>query len=223
MPEEHGIAYRELRERVSALVRDASPGALDVSSAATPEWRVHDVLAHMVGVTNDIVNGRMEGIASDAWTQAQVDPRGAVSLDELLAEWDEFGPHFEAMLTAAPAEISGQALFDAGTHEHDIRHALGEPGARDSDAVAIGYSWSIGVRTRNEAPAICFVTEYESATAGAGKTIATVEATRFEFFRAFAGRRTVEEIEHYGWEPDAHPELLLVASFFAMRTSSLGE
>ena len=30
--------------------------ALDVPAPATPEWRVRDVLAHMVGVADDIVN-----------------------------------------------------------------------------------------------------------------------------------------------------------------------
>ena len=35
---------------------------------ATPEWRAHDVLAHLVGVTDDVVNGRLDGIATDAWT-----------------------------------------------------------------------------------------------------------------------------------------------------------
>ena len=223
MPDDHAEAYREVRERVVALVRAAPPEALATPSPATPEWRVHDVLSHMIGVTNDIVNGRMEGIASDAWTDAQVDPRRDATLDELFAEWDEFGPQFEAMLAAAPAEISGQALFDVATHEHDIRHALQQPGARESDAVAIGYTWLIGLRARNESPAICFVTEYEAETAGAGETVSTVEASRFELFRASSGRRTVQEIEAYAWTPAARPELLLAASFFTMRTSSLGE
>ena len=34
--------------------------------------------------------------------------------------------------------MAGQAILDVVTHEHDVRHALGAPGARDSDAVLIG-------------------------------------------------------------------------------------
>ena len=37
--------------------------------------------------------------------------------------------------------VAGQMVGDASTHEHDIRDALGAPGARDSDAVHIGSHW----------------------------------------------------------------------------------
>ena len=121
------------------VVEAADPAALDGVVPATPEWRVHDVLAHLVGVTDDVVNGRLDGhrerrVDAGAGRRARRD----VPTAELLAEWDELGPQFEAMLAAAPAEIAGQALFDAATHEHDLRNALGVPGARDSDAVDIG-------------------------------------------------------------------------------------
>jgi hypothetical protein len=117
---------------VHSLIESLDGSALEARAPATPRWRAHDVLSHLVGVPEDVVNGRLDGLASDAWTQAQVDRRHAVSPAELLAEWDEFGPRFETMLGAAPAEIAGQALFDAGTHEHDLRNALGIAGARDS-------------------------------------------------------------------------------------------
>ena len=39
------------------------------------------------------------------------------------------------MLSLIPSPVNSQLIFDAATHEHDLRHALGEPGARD-DLVA---------------------------------------------------------------------------------------
>ena len=55
MAERHATAYREVRERTSALVRDtAPPEAMEQVAPATPEWRVRDVLAHLVGVTADV-------------------------------------------------------------------------------------------------------------------------------------------------------------------------
>src|SRR5215831_272712 len=138
MSESHAVAYKALRGRVREVVEAADPAALDTVVPATPEWRARDVLAHLVGVTDDVVNGRLDGIASDPWTQAQVDARRDRPAAELLAEWDETAPQFESMLAAAPAEIAGQALFDAATHEHDLRNALGTPGARESDAVDSG-------------------------------------------------------------------------------------
>jgi uncharacterized protein (TIGR03083 family) len=223
MSESHAVAYEALRGRVREVVETADAGALDAIVPATPQWRARDVLAHMVGVTDDVVNGRLEGLASNAWTQAQVDARTERSAADLLAEWDRTSPQFEAMLAAAPAEIAGQALFDAATHEHDLRNALGAPGARDSDAIDSGWEWIIGARTRAGAHALCFVTDGGEEASGVGQPVARVEASRFELFRAVSGRRTADEIASYRWDRAAEPALLLGADIFTMRTTSLGE
>ncbi len=223
MSESHAVAYRALRVRVREVVEDADADAMLAVVPATPEWCAHDVLAHLVGVTDDVVNGRLEGIATDAWTQAQVDARTERSTGELLAEWDETSPSFEAMLAAAPAEIAGQALFDAATHEHDLRNALGAPGARDTDAVDTAWEWIVDARTRAGARAMCFIVEGGEQPSGVGDVVARVEASRFELFRAVAGRRTEAEIAGYGWDRAPDPALLLGADIFTMRTTSLDE
>jgi uncharacterized protein (TIGR03083 family) len=223
MTEEHAPAYAALRVRVSEIVRDTDPELLEGPAPATPEWRVRDVLAHLGGVAEDVVNGRLDGIASDEWTAAQVDKRRDMSIDEVLADWQRWSPGFEELLAAGPMEITGQALYDAVTHEHDIRHAVGRPGARDSDALDQGWEWLVAVRTATGGPTIRFVTEQGEEIAGAGVPAVTVRATRFELVRATTGRRTVEEIEAYGWEPGPDPSMLIAAPFFTMRTESLGE
>jgi uncharacterized protein (TIGR03083 family) len=223
MSESHGVAYQALRTRVCELVGGVDASALEVVAPATPIWRAHDVLAHMVGVTNDVVHGRMDGLASDPWTQAQVDARAALPASDLLAEWAEYGPQFEGMLSAAPDAIAGQALFDAATHEHDLRNALGIAGARDSDAVSSGWDWILGARTRNGAPAICFAVESGEQVSGVGELAARVEAPLFELFRAVSGRRTAKEIAHYGWDREPNPSVLLAADFFSIPAESIGE
>jgi uncharacterized protein (TIGR03083 family) len=223
MSEPHAVAYHALRVRVCELVAAADPAALERVAPATPSWRVHDVLAHMVGVTDDVVHGRMDGIATDAWTGAQVDARRDVSAVDMLAEWDEHAPAFEEMLAAAPAEIAGQAIFDAASHEHDIRHALSTPGARDGDAVALGWEWVCGARTRGGAPALRFVTDHGEILAGTGDEPPTVTASRFELLRATSGRRSATEIAAYGWDPEPMPERLLAAPIFCLRSETLGE
>src|SRR5262245_40632639 len=72
MSDEHADAYRDLRERVTVLMADVDDAALAAPSPATPEWTVHDVFAHLVGVTDDVVAGRLDGVATDEWTQKQV-------------------------------------------------------------------------------------------------------------------------------------------------------
>jgi uncharacterized protein (TIGR03083 family) len=223
MSDEHAAAYRAVHRRVRDLVATADPAALDAIAPATPEWRVRDLLAHFVGVTDDVVNGRLEGIATDAWTAKQVDARRDTSVDDMLAEWDAQFPRFEEMLAGAPGEIAGQAIFDAMTHEHDIRHALGRPGARDSDAVDIAWGWIIEARAANTGKSLRFVTDTDDVAYGSGPAIATVRASRFELLRAISGRRSAREIEVYEWEPKPEPIVLLGAAIFTLRPNPLNE
>jgi uncharacterized protein (TIGR03083 family) len=220
MSDEHADAYRELRERVSALMAGVDDATMAAPSPATPKWTVHDVFAHMVGVTDDVVAGRLDGVATDAWTQKQVDARRDTTKDELLAEWSEKGPAFEDIMRALPAAIAGQALFDAATHEHDLRHALGRPGARDSAAVDEAWAWIVSVRSGG----VRLVTdEGDDVFAGADAPVATVHTTRFEILRACTGRRSASEVASYTWDGDVQPELLLGAPLFTMRDEPLNE
>ena len=114
-PAECAAAYRELRARVCELVRAADPAALDALAPATPEWRVRDILAHVSGVNTDIMNGNLDGVASDAWTDAQVATRRDWTIDALLDEWQTNGSAVEAnapilgaaagLLTAANGDV----------------------------------------------------------------------------------------------------------------------
>jgi uncharacterized protein (TIGR03083 family) len=223
MTEAHAISYEELRVRVTALVQEADSQLLEQQTPATPEWRVRDVIAHLSGVADDVVNGRLDGIASDAWTAAQVEKRSTMSFGDLLADWEQGSRGFEPMLAAAPMEVSGQALFDSFTHEHDIRNAIGRPGARGSHALDHAWEWFVAVRTTQGAPAIRFVTEGGEEVSGTGELRATVGASRFELVRATTGRRTRAEMERYEWDPAADPPILLGAPFFTIRAESLGE
>ena len=177
----------------------------------------------MVGVSDDVVNGRLDGIASDAWTAAQVERRRDIPIAEILADWEQWGPQFEQLLASGPPEMTGQALYDAATHEHDLRHAIGRPGARDSTAMQAGWAWLVETRTHSGAPAIRFVTERGDDVAGVGDPRATVRAPYFELFRATTGRRTAAEISSFAWEPGPNIEMIVAAPFFTIRTESLGE
>jgi uncharacterized protein (TIGR03083 family) len=223
MSEQHCNAYRELRSRVTDLLESAGPEAGNTPAPATPEWTVHDLLAHLVGVCDDVQNGRLDGVASDEWTARQVDARRDASTADILDEWDARGPGFEDLLVEMPTPIAGQALLDAFTHESDMRHALGAAGIRDGDAVDLSWEFLVGARTNGGAPALRFVTDQGDVVAGTGEQVATIQATRFELLRACTGRRSESEIAAYGWKPEPQPELLIAAPFFRLRTTPLGE
>jgi uncharacterized protein (TIGR03083 family) len=214
--------YQALRGRVRGIVSAAPAGALDAVAPATPEWRVRDILAHMVGVADDAVNGRVDGIASDAWTAAQVARRHDTAPAAMLDDWDELAPEFESRMMAIPEIITGQALFDAFTHEHDIRHALG---ARDGapGGLDLVFGWVVSTRQFSGLPALRFCTERGEVVSGTGDPVATIGASRFEIARGATGRRSPDEIARWDWDPEPDPPLVLIAPFFRLRETPLDE
>ena len=197
-------AYRGLRERMTDLLERMDPSQADQAVPATPDWRVRELMAHVVGVTADVAAGRLEGAGTDAWTAVQVEQRQGRSIGELLDEWRSGAPDFEAAAMALDPSRVAQALFDASTHEHDLRGALQQPGARDSDALGIGWGWATGIvaqlRDGYGAGAIRLSTEHGDEVLGDGEPTAAVRAERFELFRALSGRRSPDQVGAWAWE-----------------------
>jgi len=219
-------AYLATRGRVRALLEAAGPGAADLPVPATPQWTVHDVVAHLAGVATDLTEGRLDGLATDTWTDAQVARSRDLTVAQLLDLWDEHGAGVDAVADSFGA-AGGQLLADTASHEHDLRGALDAPGARDSDAVAIGFRFLCGGVRRNrgeaDAPALLVRHEAGEKLLGDGEPGAWLTTTRFEVLRATTGRRTLAEIRAYEWAGDARPELLVITSMFAPRATPLGE
>jgi hypothetical protein len=207
-----------VRFRVSELVAGSDDATLDVIAPATPEWTVHDLLAHLVGVTTDIVSGNLDGVGTDAWANAQVDARRGRRIDELLAEWDEHGPVVEEM-AGQFGRAAGQLLSDATTHEHDVRGALAAGGARDSTAVTLSFLFvglSLGEQLdHSECGALVVQHGRRSDTLGSGAPTATLRIDDFEFVRALTGRRSIEQLAAYDWDGTFAPEHLVLTRFAA--------
>jgi len=141
---ELGDVYRGIRERVTEVLA----GRDDVAGTpvfACPEWTVKDTIAHVAGVCDDIITGNIDGVATDPWTAAQVAKRKDRALAEILDEWNEKGPQVDPLVPFFPGRVGSQLILDTTTHEHDIRHAIGVPGAKDSEAVQIGVRMLVEV------------------------------------------------------------------------------
>jgi hypothetical protein len=138
----------------------------------------------MIGVPEDILNGAMDGVATNAWTQRQVDRHTPHTFSELLHMWDEALDTFQHVLPKIPQPVISQFVFDQATHEQDIRHALSSPGARDSSAIAVAEGFLRDLLSRNADPEIA--------------TLAKYPLTGFEFVRSLSGRRSLEQIAALG-------------------------
>lgn len=138
-----GALYGQSRERVTQLLSGVSDEEAKAPVPTCPNWSVHDVLAHLSGVCADVLSGNVGGVASDPWTAAQVDARRDKRVAEILTEWNELAPQVESFANNFPGRVGEQFVTDGVTHEHDIRLALGRPGARDGEAVLVGADFIV--------------------------------------------------------------------------------
>lgn len=202
-----GASYRAARERISALVT-AHDSALGRTVPATPDWTVHDVLAHVAGVAHDAATGNMAGAPGDDWTAAQVARGREQSAQALVALWQEHAPALEALLSGPHGGKVSAAVMDIHCHEADLRHALGLPAELPGEFLA----WAGGAMRDRLAQQV----------AEAGLPEVSVQASEYEWFRGRLGRRTEAEVSAYSWsaDPAAYLDLFFI---FGRATRSLGE
>lgn len=215
-----GDIYKPARARITELVSGLSDTQLDTMVPATPLWRVRDVVAHLAGAATDIVNGVLEGAATEPWTAKQVADRQGRSIDELLDEWATSAPHFESTLPLP------QLAFDVLTHEWDLRGALAVPGDKETeeiDWVAQQLTGFIGSRVRKAGlPALRITAGTDEWLLGEGEPGATLSTETFEIFRFGIGRRSEAQIRAYDWSGDPDPYVPGM-SVFPFATSAVAE
>lgn len=222
---DYETAYRELRERVTELLSDRPDRELEQVAPATPAWRVRDVVSHMGGVCDDITTGNMDGVASDAWTQAQVDKRADWPFAKILDDWTEHATTIEPQMNAFGQPI-GQMVFDAWTHEQDVRGALGVVGGRDSTAMEISWEWFVETNravAASEPGALLLITEAGETHLGGGEPVGTVRTSRFEFLRAATGRRSRAQLQRFDSDGVPFDGVLFISDIFSPADSDIVE
>jgi uncharacterized protein (TIGR03083 family) len=224
--------YADARARIVSLATSAPPSALDAPVPATPAWSGRDLLAHVVGISSDVLGGRLEGVGTDAWSARQVAERSGRSVDELVAEWQENAPAFEAMLAGAPAGMVGALASDILQHELDLRAALGQPPGESMDeALDFGVSFMAGFLdkriTKKELGALLVRAGGDEWTLGGGDSggepAATLTTTPLEFFRALAGRRSEAQVRALDWDGDPTPYLPVLSAFGPLSATDVDE
>lgn len=187
-------AYIALRGRVIDLIRATPEEDSARVVPSCPAWSTSALVAHMMGVNEDILAGRMEGVTTDAWTQAQVDRHVGESLRRLADGWEALAVDFDAVLPRIPAPVNSQLVMDAVTHEHDLRHALGSSDARDTDAVHVALGWLFDMA--------------ETKQSGLGQQLSESGVAPFQLLRSLTGRRSMDQIAELGLPASLFEEML---------------
>lgn len=196
--------YQETWERIVALVSGLDDAAWRVRVAACPGWCIRDVVAHLTAVAEDWASGRLAGAPTDEETAAQIARFGGCDAAQILAAWMAAAAQLDHL-----AGTAGLAppLGDITCHEHDIRAAIGRPGARDSAAV-----WSVSdqLLAALQTPVPLHVT-VEDARYRSGPDDSTqtpeilLSTTRFEVLRWRTGRRSRAQLAAMDWSGDPTP------------------
>jgi uncharacterized protein (TIGR03083 family) len=190
--------YQETRERITAMVSGLDGAASRTGVAACPRWSVRDVVAHLAAVADDWGSGRLTGAPSDEETAAQIARFDGHDEAAIVTAWAN-----ASAVLARMAETNGlePPLGDITCHEHDLRAALGLPGARDS--AAVWYS-SDRLLTNLRTPMPLRVTvedgEYRSGPEGGAEI--RLRTTRFEALRWRTGRRSRSQLAAMDWSDD---------------------
>jgi uncharacterized protein (TIGR03083 family) len=214
--------YRETRERLGARVAGLDDAAARTPVDACPGWDVRAVVSHLTGIVADLQAGRLDGVGTDEWTAAQVSARSDLPMATIVAEWNEKAPALEQQLATWPEDVAGQLLSDATSHELDVRGALGDRDARDTECIRYTferYAGRLGTRvTEAGLPAVCVVAGEQTVVAGEGDAEVTVRGPTFELVRALAGRRSAAQIRALDWDGDCSPYLAVFSGYGARDT-----
>jgi hypothetical protein len=195
--------YAETRQRLTGFVLSRA-GDWDRPAPATPGWTVHDLVAHLTGLAEDVAGGWLPtGGPIEERTAGHVARGRDVPVPELAEKWAKFSRTVEEVLDGRPV---WPIVLDVGAHEHDVRGAVGDTGARDSAVVTIGTH--LLLRSLDVPRPLLVRTEREEVRAGPGEgEPVRLTTTTFEAFRWRLGRRSPAQLAAMDWSGDPSPFL----------------
>ncbi|GAB3690053.1 maleylpyruvate isomerase family mycothiol-dependent enzyme [Nocardiopsis oceani] len=193
--------YENCQGRLLDLAATLDQEQLDTVVPACPDWTVHQVFAHLAGLSAEVAEDKVTPPATDEVTARQVADREHLGIDEIGAQWRDSAPALvEIMRTQKRARYSLPAL-DVWHHENDIRGALGlDAQTADADQLAAFPLGGLAKGWPDEAPSLRVeaTDTGQEWNLGQGGTL-TLSGTAFELARAVTGRRSVAQILAMDW------------------------
>lgn len=221
--------YGSLRDEVINLVRPLPGDVLNQAVPLTPGWTNTEVVAHVCGLTVDVIDGIREGLGTAETTSRQVAERAGRSLEEVCEEWLDRGSEFGEVITNEP--ILGLRLSaDLVVHLHDMQHGLGESIDRTSvGSISGGRTYASRTPDRlSEVGNVAVTIElsdgsrHEPNGAGDGVRALTLQTTPYDFLRSVTGRRSRAQVAALGWSDDPGDLLDVFSPYGALRTDDAG-
>jgi uncharacterized protein (TIGR03083 family) len=218
--------YLAVRDRVASLVIGTDH---EQRVPGSPAWSARDVVAHLSGLCEDWVAHRLDGYASQAWTDAQVARFAGYPVSEILERWQVASRAFAALpddpVMGPPARW---AFGDAVIHEADLRGAAGG-GRVPHEAVASALKGAISrwrqvladAHPRTLLVSAPDLRDWWIGTPDDPEAV-TVSTPAYELFRALAGRRTEEQVRLWDWDDDPSPYIAAGLAYpFSWATAEL--
>ena len=220
-PEALAHEYRLARLRITDVMSEfLHDSGVEIGSRpvpACPAWTVRDLLSHVTGIASEISSGNPPSGDSDAWVDAIVEARRDRTPAQLLDEWSVSGPKFES-LAAGTKRLAVPLSYDTVVHEHDLRHAVDRPGARDSSGVVTSMHVGVWLMTndlkRNEFGSVSFRAGGLDWLAGEGdlRLSLDLDSSPFRFpvwelLRLTGSRRSKNQMAVYSWSGDVESAL----------------
>lgn len=190
--------YQDTRERTVALLTGLDDAGWQTPVAACPGWSVRDVVSHLAAVAEDWAGGRLAGAPSDEETAEHVARFRDRDAAALIDTWNAAAAELERL---AHTRALVPPLGDVVSHEHDIRGALGRPGARDSEAVH-HTSDLLLTMLAPPVPLRVIVEDAEYRAGPAGGAELCLRTDRFESMRWRTGRRSRAQLLAMDWSGD---------------------
>ena len=166
-----GALYRENVAALSALAPTLTGEQLGTTVPGTPDWTVHEVLAHLAGGASDAVTGRMDGAPGPEWTSRHVHERAGLPVAELLAELQS---RQDAVAESVVDNPRPALVWNIAVHHADLHEALGLPRMPD-------HLWA----------------PITDALAPRAPGLAD-QVSPYELFRAFFSRRSRAQMQAWG-------------------------
>lgn len=197
-PRQVARIYQDTKERITTMVNALDDAGLKTAVAACPGWSIRDVVAHLAATADDIGQGRLTGAPTDDETAAQIARFDGQHVSDVIAAWTDAAAHLDHLAETRGVELP---VGDVTSHEHDVRAALGRPGARDSDAVHYS-SDRLLKNLRTPVPLRVAVEDGEYRSGPDDGAEIRLRTTRFEAVRWRTGRRSRAQLAAMDWSED---------------------